>query len=433
MDGECRQDRYHGATGVAVSVLRVEGMRQDSRSPDERAALEAAEAQPLDMSVNAVLEQARQLTGLDNFGSMDFTERLALLLGEVEDDANVWRAHKAQFVDHCVKAAANRLRIESYWSAHPESLDVVIERPIDVIALPRSGSTHLENLLAADRRLRHLPVYLAAQPAPQPNEEPAVDGVDPRWSRAEARWEVMRQNRIMAAMHEHSPDHACGENELQIPDFASYQWEWMGFVPRFRDYYLSHDQTPHYGYMRDVLKVIAHQFPGQQRWMLKSNQHSEQLGPLLATYPDATVVMIHRDPVATIQSLLTMRGLAYKSSRRKLDIDAHVAYWVERIELMLRSYIRDRRLVPGAQLVEVMFADVVEDDVRAATRVLEQAGLEVTGDCVADIEDYMAAHPRGKGGRVVYDLEGDFGLKSAELRDRFAFYLEEFDIRPEVK
>ena len=42
--------------------------------------------------------------------------------------------------------------------------------------------------------------------------------------------------------------------------------------------------------------------------MLKSNQHSEQLGPLLATYPDATVVMIHRDPVATLQSLLTMRG-----------------------------------------------------------------------------------------------------------------------------
>ena len=42
---------------------------------------------------------------------------------------------------------------------------------------------------------------------------------------------MMSQNRIMAAMHEHSPDHACGENELQIPDFASYQWEWMGFVP----------------------------------------------------------------------------------------------------------------------------------------------------------------------------------------------------------
>ena len=302
-----------------------------------------------------------------------------------------------------------------------------------MIALPRSGSTHLENLLAADRRLRHLPVYLAAQPAPQPDEEPSADGVDPRWRRAEARWEAMSQNRIMAAMHEHSPDHACGENELQIPDFASYQWEWMGFVPGFRDHYLNQDQTPHYLYMRDVLKAIAHQFPAQQRWMLKSNQHSEQLGPLLATYPDATVVMIHRDPVATIQSLLTMRGLAFKASRKKLDIDTHVSYWVDRLERMLRRYIRHRDLVPQRQLIEVMFADVVEDDVQAAGRVLEGAGLEVTGDCVADIEAYVASHPRGKGGRVVYDLEGDFGLKAGELRERFTFYTEEFDIRPEVR
>src|SRR5205807_9086390 len=98
--------------------------------------------------------------------------------------------------------------------------------------------------------------------------------------------------------------------------------------------------------MRDVLKLVAHQFPGDQRWMLKSNQHSEQLGPLLAAYPDATVVMIHRDPVATIQSLLTMRGLASKITRKVPDVDTHVAYWIDRMDRMRRSYIRDRRLAP---------------------------------------------------------------------------------------
>jgi Sulfotransferase family len=418
---------------MAVTVLRVEGMREDNRSPEERQALEAAEAQPLDMSVERVLNDARRLTGVDDFGPEDFTERLALLLGEVEGDDNVWKSHKAQFVDHCVKAAANRLRIQHYWAEHPESLDVPIERPIDVVALPRSGSTHLENLLAADRRLRHLPVYLAAQPAPQPGEEPGPDGDDPRWTRAAARWEVLSQNRIVAAMHEHSPDHACGENELQIPDFASYQWEWMGFVPGFRDHYLGNDQTPHYRYMRDVLKLVAHQFPGDQRWMLKSNQHSEQLGPLLAAYPDATVVMIHRDPVATLQSLLTMRGMAFKASGKVPDIDTHVAYWRERIERMLRSYIRDREHVPDGQLVELMFADIVSDDVGAAASVLERAGLPVTDECIADIEAYMTSHPRGKDGRVVYDLEADFGVSADELRERFAFYLDEFDILPETK
>lgn len=218
-----------------MKVLRVEGMREDTRSPEERQALEAGEARPLDMSVEAVLAAARAQTGLDDFGPMDFTERLGLLLGEVEADGNVWKAHKATFVDQCVKAAANRLLIQHYWSENPASLEVVIDRPIDVIALPRSGSTHLENLLAADRRLRHLPVYLAAQPAPQPGDGPGPDGADPRWARAAARWEMLRQNQIMAAMHEHSPDHACGENELQIPDFASYQWEWMANVPGYTD------------------------------------------------------------------------------------------------------------------------------------------------------------------------------------------------------
>jgi hypothetical protein len=364
---------------------------------------------------------------------MDFVERLALLLGEVDADDDVWNAHRTQFTEQCVKAAANRLRIERYRTDRPDARDVVIDRPIDVIALPRSGSTHLENLLAADRRLRHLPVYLAAQPAPQPGEEPGADGVDPRWSRAASRWEAMSQDRIMAAMHEHSPDHACGENELQIPDFASYQWEWMAFAPGFRDHYLSHDQTPHYLYMREVLKVIAHQFPSRQRWMLKSNQHNEQLEPLLAAYPDATVVMIHRDPVATVQSLLTMRGLAFKSSRKHLDIDTHVNYWIDRIERMLRAYIHERRHVPQQQLVEVMFSDIVSDDVKVASNVLERAGLEVTGETITDIEAYMAGHPRGKAGRVVYDLEGDFGLRPEKLRERFAFYIDEFDIVPEVR
>ena len=41
----------------------------------------------------------------------------------------------------------------------------------------------------------------------------------------------------------------------------------------------------------------------------------------------------------------------------------------------------------------------------------------------------MASHPRGKNGRVVYDLEGDFGLDADELRERFAFYTDAFGIR----
>ena len=207
----------------------------------------------------------------------------------------------------------------------------------------------------------------------------------------------------------------------------------MAQVPQFRDHYLSHDQTPHYAYGRDALKAIAWQFPDDRRWMMKSNQHSEQLGPLLATYPDATVVMIHRDPVATLQSLLTMRGLMVKQSQKVPDIDGHVDYWVDRIERMLRSYVRDADLVPDDQRVDLMFDDIIRDDVGAASRVLEHAGLPVSADTITDLEAYMASHERGKHGRVVYDLEGDFRLDADELRRRFAFYNDAFDIPPEAK
>ena len=156
-----------------------------------------------------------------------------------------------------------------------------------------------------------------------------------------ARWEKMRSIEILAVMHEHSPDHACGENELQIPDFASYQWEWMANVPGFRDLYLSHDQTTHYLYMRNVLRL----WPSvSERAEMDAQVEPAQraAGAAAGSLRDATVVMIHRDPAATLRSLLTMRGMAVKSSQIDPDIDAHVDYWVARIERMLHSYMSDR-------------------------------------------------------------------------------------------
>lgn len=414
-------------------VFRVEQFRDPSIPEARRRELEAAEAEALDMRVEGVLAEARAQTGLDDFGPMDFTERLGLLLGEVAANANLWRFARANFRSACVKAAANRLRNRAFLLANPGVADVAIDRPIIIVGLPRSGTTHLENLIAADRRLRHLPVYLGSEAVPTPGEAPGPDGRDPRWVRASAHWDRMKQNPLMAAMHEHSPDHACGENELQMPDFTTYQWEWMAEVPGWRDHYLSHDQTPHYAYGRRMLQAIAYQFPSDRRWILKGNQHSEQLPALMANYPDACIVQIHRDPLAILQSVLTMRGLSVLAHQKHPDIAAHVAYWVDRIEGMLRAYVRDMDVVPAGQRLDLTFGEVIADDVGAAQRVLAFAGLPSTAESIADMRDYMDGHPRGKDGRVVYDLSGDFALDIAALRDRFAFYTDRFAVKLEVR
>jgi hypothetical protein len=79
-----------------------------------------------------------------------------------------------------------------------------------------------------------------------------------------------------------------------------------------------------------------------------------------------------------------------------------------------------------------MFQDVMADDVGTAQRVLQAAGLHSTKESAQDMREYMEHHPRGRDGRVVYDLVGNFKLDLSELRDRFRFYTDRFPVHHEV-
>jgi hypothetical protein len=50
----------------------------------------------------------------------------------------------------------------------------------------------------------------------------------------------------------------------------------------------------------------------------------------------------------------------------------------------------------------------------------------------AQIGGYLDAHPRGKGGQVVYDLRADFRVEPDDVRSAFGFYLDRFAVREEV-
>jgi hypothetical protein len=235
----------------------------------------------------------------------------------------------------------------------------------------------------------------------------------------------------LAAMHPMAPDHVHEELELQLPDFTSYELEWVARVPEWRDHYLATDQTPHYEYLRTVLKILQWYSPGE-RWVLKSPQHLEQLGPLLATFPDATVVVTHRDPVSVIQSAATMVTYGARMSYRTTDPEWYLAYWADRVQRLLEASVRDRPLVPADRSVDVLFHEFMADDVATVDRVYEVAGLPMTPDARAAIAGYLIDHERGKDGQVVYDMRRDFGAEPEELRASFGFYLDRFAVQEEV-
>jgi hypothetical protein len=417
---------------MAGERIRIDDLRAPVLTDVQRVALAYGEKQRVELTPAAVLAAAEERTGLSGFGPDDFRERLALQLEEVDQDGERTGLGRLVAWNDAVRAAANRLRIHDLLARHPEILDVEIRRPIIVVGLPRSGTTHLVNLIAADQRLRSMPLWEGQEPVADPRETPGDGGVDPRWTRSQRAWQGMQATApLVAAMHPMNPDHIHEEIELQLPDFASYNQEWVVRAPRWRDHYLAHDQTPHYAYMKRVLQILSWTRP-RERWVLKSPQHLEQLGPLLATFPDATIVVTHRDPVAVIQSTITMLTYGARNSYRTPRPDWYRDYWSDRIRRLLEASVRDRKLLPAGRTVDVLFHEFMADDFRAVERIYEAAGLPMTDAARGQIQAYLREHPRGKEGQVVYDLRRDFDAEPAELRRPFGFYLDRFPVRVEV-
>jgi len=380
-----------------------------------------------------VLGEAKERTGLSDFGPDDFRERLDVWLQAADEDAELGPMGRVRLFGDMVRYAANRLKFHDLTKRHPEILDVEIKKPIVIAGLPRSGTTHLVNLIAADTRLRSLPYWESLAPIPDANQKPCPKEEDPRYVKAAGEYQMFSQIApLLKNMHDMTPDHVHEEIELQALDFTTFLPEWLAVVPRWREYYYAHDQRPHYAYMKNVLKALQW-LRGPDRWILKSPQHMEQLGPLIETFPDATVALTHRDPVSVVASTITMLTYGDRMRRTKVDPPFVASYWSERVERLLRACVRDRDLLPESQSIDVLFHEFMADDVAMVNRIYEVADLEMTPDARASLDRYMQENPRGKHGRILYDLKGDFGVDPDELRERFAFYYERFPIRVEER
>ena len=104
--------------------------------------------------------------------------------------------------------------------------------------------------------------------------------------------------------------------------------------------------------MKKVLQVVTF-LRGPNRWVLKSPQHLEQIPALLATFPDATFAITHRDPVSVIQSAATMLAYGDRMRRAAIEPEALAAYWVDRVDRLLRACVRDRDLLPADRSIDV--------------------------------------------------------------------------------
>jgi hypothetical protein len=166
------------------------------------------------------------------------------------------------------------------------------------------------------------------------------------------------------------------------------------------------------------------------RWTLKSPHHAIALDALTAAYPDAHLVLLHRDPVvlcASVCSLISTLSGTFSDADHQRYIAEH---WTAMLEESVRRIDAFRVTHPEHPIIDVQYADLVQEPLATVEALYASVGEELDGRATAAVTEYIDANPKGKFGVHGYDL-GEFGLDGDELADRFADYVARHDIPTE--
>src|SRR6201995_5118164 len=264
----------------------------------------AAMAPQCPLDADALHAQASADTGLHDFGAQDYRERLDVYLAALREIDGLHAAGVVNFYAQLLQLLKNRLLLTDLLGRHPEIDDIELQPPVVIAGLPRTGTTHLHNMLAAPPTFRTMPYWESVEPFPL-TAETGVEP-DPRRMRMDVAVSVI--NTVMphfALMHEMTTDHVNEEIQLLANDLSTMLFETLADVPRWRDYYQAHDQTPHYQYLASQLKAMQF-LRGGGRWLVQAPPHLQQGRVLDRLFPGSIVVFAHRDPVPVALSMTAM-------------------------------------------------------------------------------------------------------------------------------
>jgi hypothetical protein len=384
----------------------------------------------LRLDEKTLLDKAVERTGLDDFGDDSFWEAFRVLLRAYNTEAELSFVGRICVHGDLVRLLSNRLRLVADRQRHPAMAAEVIRRPLFITGLPRSGTTFLHALLAQDPA-HHVPqVWEVMYPSPPP--ELASYASDRRIGATarQLKW-------LDLLMPDFKTVHLIGARlpqeciAITSHDFRSYTFETMYAVPSYRAWHDRQDKRREYEFHRQFLQHLQWRCPGQ-RWVLKAPSHLLALDALLQVYPDAGILLTHRDPLKVLPSCASFTEVMRRAFSEKVDKAALAREvrqrWVEGAGLAVK-YRQSSGDLPQ-QLFDVRYGELVQDPMAMVRRIYEHFDLELTAAAETAMQRFLLANPKHKGGVHRYSLE-EFGLNPEAERHRFQFYLDFFGLEPE--
>jgi hypothetical protein len=381
---------------------------------------------PPSLDFSEIVAAARTTSGLNDIDVPDLFEALNVLIKSLNTEGHLTPAGMAGKRAGLLRSLANRFRLERTLELHPEIKNEDISGPIVIIGLPRSGTTKLHRMIAADPGLQKLPLWKLLNPVPIGNF--AQGEPDPRIAIAEVFEKTMRETQPdlyaahpMAALE---PDEdvfaleVTGRNYINCSTVPATSYKaWLDKQPFDGVYRL----------LRHFLQVVQYFDRGAGKpWVLKAPQHMGFLPLIFDVFPQATIVHCHRPVAVSVASYAAMITVARKSScsvADPFDVGQYaLTFWSDLTE----RYLRDRtNLEMRHKFIDLSYRDIVNNGIESVSRIYATAGLEMSNESRESMLAWEHANAQHKHGRHRYEL-ADAGLTEQDIATAFSGYTAKF-------
>jgi hypothetical protein len=366
----------------------------------------------LDRTIAELHEEAARRTGLRNFGPETYREPLAMLARHLGDEGYS-EIGRDVFREDLILVLVGRLIREDAWARNPAYSQRTIDRPLVICGVPRTGTTALHKLLSVDPQFQGLDNWITSWPVPRPPraEWPQVQGFRDAQARLERLFEQIPELRIS---HEMVADEVDECLQVLRLDFVSYFFPATYDVPDYFSWFQEQDETFAYRRLADTLRLVG--LRDDRKWLLKNPGHLGQIDALLTAFPDARVIVTHRDPVKALPSLCSVlaggRKLVFADPDLRQMGPREVDYWGRAKQAADDARTR----FDASQFLDVDHRDFHRDPMGIVRQIYDQFELELDQAVATAMEQWLAANPAGKHGEHRYTLS-DYGLDEARIRD----------------
>jgi hypothetical protein len=378
-----------------------------------------------------LLDEARAHTGLTDFGGDGWREGFNVFVDALNAEAQLNLVGRVLARDDLLNWLENRLRMTDAFAHNPEIGEERVEAPLFITGLPRTGTSILHELLAQDPAHRAPLAWEVRHPCPPP--ETATHDSDPRIAAAEEEvrfWcEVVPE---YDSMHELGAQIPVECIQLTAHEFCSDELPGRHVVPSYSAWLAQADVTPGYRWHKQMLQLLQWKCP-TERWVLKAPSHMASLAPLLAVYPDARIVITHRDPLKVMASVASILFSTAWVRSDAVDVQQVLGWFTGETCKYLLDAAESVRAAAGdqaAQFCDIRYADMQKDPFATLAGVYAHYDLPFTAEAEAKMRSYLAHKPKGKHGKHSYDFEHT-GFDIDEERRRFADYQARYDVPSE--